>query len=449
MRDVQLAYATRPAPRYTSYPTAPHFSDAIGAAEYSEWLAALPPQKPISLYLHVPFCRQICWYCGCNMKLVKREEPLAEYAAALKREIDMIAGLLPGRMKVSHLHFGGGTPTALKPDALTSIMERVRARFDFTPGAEIAIESDPRTLSDDMIVRIGELGFTRASFGVQEFDPSVQKAINRVQPVSMVAKAVKKLRRAGVRGINFDLIYGLPHQTLDMLRTTIAVTSAIGADRCALFSYAHVPWMAKRQRLIDAAALPDAKTRVEMAAAGAEAFAAQGYQAIGLDHYALPDDALAVAARSGALRRNFQGYTTDRAETMIGFGATSIGKTPFGYVQNQPEVGAWDRAVAEGVPAIAKGVALGGEDVLRRYVIEQLMCDGAVDLNAAAAMHSAPADWAMEEDPALRDMQADGVLNLDGGKLTLTETGKPLARVVASVFDAYFEGGGARHSVAV
>ncbi|MEO1613478.1 MAG: oxygen-independent coproporphyrinogen III oxidase, partial [Pseudomonadota bacterium] len=358
MRDVQLAYASRPAPRYTSYPTAPHFSEAVGPEEYAGWLSSLPPEKPISLYLHVPFCRQICWYCGCNMKLVKREEPLVEYAEMLRREINMIADLLPTRMTVSHLHFGGGTPTALMPETLSSIMDRIYECFDFTPSAEIAIESDPRTLTSENIERIGALGFTRASFGVQEFNPKVQGAINRIQPVNMVEVAVKGLRKVGVEGINLDLIYGLPHQTVDMVRSTISMTAELGADRCALFSYAHVPWMAKRQRLIDANALPDAPMRVEMAAAGSAAFLTEGYQAIGLDHYAKPDDALAVAARSGLLRRNFQGYTTDRAETMIGFGATSIGKTPFGYVQNHAEVGAWDRSVQAGRPAIAKGVAL-------------------------------------------------------------------------------------------
>lgn len=449
MRDVQLAYATRPAPRYTSYPTAPHFSDAVGPADYERWLGGLDPVKPVSLYVHVPFCREICWYCGCNMKLVKREAPLTAYAEALMREIDLIAARLPNRMKVSHLHFGGGTPTALKPDDLARIVARLEQRFDFTPGAERAIESDPRTLTREMAARIGALGFNRASFGVQEFDPDVQKAINRIQPPDMVRRAVDGLRGAGVAGINFDLIYGLPHQTGAMLRDTIAETARIGADRCALFAYAHVPWMAKRQRLIDDAALPGAAERVEMARTGAEAFAAAGYEMIGLDHFARPDDPLAAAARAGRLRRNFQGYTTDAAETMLGFGSTSIGRTPDGYVQNMPEVGAWTRAVEAGAPPVAKGVALSDDDRLRSYVIERIMCDGAADLAEAAARFGADPDWAADVGPALAELERDGVITRNGARLSLTKAGRPLARIAASAFDAYFSGGGARHSVAV
>ena len=358
MRETQLAYATRLAPRYTSYPTAPHFTESVGAADYEDWLSRLHPSTPVSLYAHIPFCRQICWYCGCNMKLAKREGPLKEYADTLIREIDMIADRLPARMRVSHLHFGGGTPTALQPRDLARIVEKMNERFDFTEGAERAIESDPRTLTSEMSKEIGALGFTRASFGVQEFNARVQAAINRVQPVEMVRRSVDELRAAGISGINFDLIYGLPHQTKEMMRDTIEKTAEIGADRCALFAYAHVPWMAKRQRRIDAAALPGAGERFEMALAGAEAFERAGYNAIGIDHFAKPEDPLALAARQKRLQRNFQGYTTDTAATMLGFGATSIGKTPFGYVQNTPEPGAWSRQVNEGIAPIAKGRAL-------------------------------------------------------------------------------------------
>jgi len=227
-------YATRAVPRYTSYPTAPHFSEAVDDRAYQGWLAELDPAQPISLYLHVPFCRELCWYCGCNMKLARRDAPLEHYADVLEREIRLVAQRLPGRFAISHLHWGGGTPTALGPDRLARLMDGVAGRFDFTSDAELAIESDPRTLSDAMIARIGALGFTRASFGVQEFDPKVQAAINRIQPPDMVRRAVEGLRAAGVGGINFDLIYGLPHQTVDTLVDTVRLCADMGPDRLAL-----------------------------------------------------------------------------------------------------------------------------------------------------------------------------------------------------------------------
>lgn len=377
-------YATATVPRYTSYPPAPHFRAGFPAATYRDWLSALDPALPLSLYIHVPFCRQLCWYCGCNMKLASRYEPVASYVESLIKETALVAGALPGRFAVSHLHFGGGTPTALEPDDLARVMAEIENCFDVAADAELAIESDPRTLTKPMIEKLGGLGFTRASFGIQEFDPNVQAAINRIQPFEMVARAVEGLRGAGILGINFDLIYGLPHQTAESVTRTIASCLELKPDRIALFGYAHVPWMAKKQRLIDDKALPGAKQRAAQAEIAAAAISAAGYQAIGLDHFALPDDSLAKAAESGTLRRNFQGYTNDQAEALIGLGATSIGRTPQGYVQNIAETGAWARAVGDGLLPIAKGHALSLDDRLRAHVIERLMCDGAVDTAAAA-----------------------------------------------------------------
>ncbi len=449
MQRPPSAYAQQATPRYTSYPTAPHFTGAVTSEDYLGWLRETDEAAPVSLYVHVPFCRAICWYCGCNMKLATREAPLARYADSLLDEIDLIAGVLCGRRRVSHLHFGGGTPTALTPDDLARIVERLRSRFDFTDGAELAIESDPRTLTAEMAARIGALGFTRASFGVQEFDPEVQRAINRVQPPEMVREAVERLRDAGVSAFNFDLIYGLPHQTVEKLRRTVDLVAGLRPDRTALFGYAHVPWIAKRQRMIDEAALPGVAERMEMADAAAEAFELAGYVPIGLDHFALPGDALAQAAASGELRRNFQGYTTDTAETLIGFGATSIGRTPRGYVQNIAEPGAWAREVAAGRAPVARGVALAGEDRLRGEVIERLMCHGDVDLDEVGARHGAHANWWAGASVEIVRMAADGLLLRRGARITLTGAGKPLARVVAAAFDQYLAKGTARHSVAV
>ena len=437
------------APRYTSYPTAPQFHRGVGEDRYRDWLAATSIDRPISLYLHVPFCREMCWYCACNMKLAKRYEPLAAYVGALLAEIDLVERASPGRLSVSHLHWGGGTPTALKPADLERVMTRLHDAFDIGPEAEIAIEADPRSLAAAMIERLGALGFTRASFGVQEFDPDVQKAIHRIQPPEQVAACVRDLRNAGVRAINFDLVYGLPRQTTTTLRRTVERCLEMRPDRVALFGYAHVPWMAKRQRLIDETALPGPEERLAQAEAAAALFKSAGYQAIGLDHFALPSDPLAQAAGRGALRRNFQGYTTDQAETLIGLGATSISRTPSGYAQNVAEPGAYARMIDQGRLPVAKGVALKAEDKLRGAVIERLMCDGEADLAAAAEALGADLDWWKVEAPKLEKLALDGLIAIDGARIRVTRRGAPYLRVIASTFDAYLSAGGARHSKAV
>ena len=442
-------YGARAVPRYTSYPTAPHFKADFPPADYRDWLSALPADRAISLYVHIPFCRQVCWYCGCNMKLARRPEPVTDYVETLLQEIALTADLLPTRPTVSHLHFGGGTPTVLSPSDLARLMAGLRDRFEITANAELAIEADPRGLTADLAATIGAEGFTRASFGIQELDPQVQLAINRVQPLSTVARAVDAFRQAGVPAINFDLIYGLPHQTTASLLETIAQCLTLSPDRFALFGYAHVPWMAKKQRLIDEAALPDGTERAAQAEAAATALMQAGYRRIGLDHFAKPIDSLSLAATTGRLRRNFQGYTTDQAETMLPFGATAIGRTPFGYVQNLAETGAWARAVGEGALPIAKGYAFVGDDVLRAHVIERIMCDGAIDTAAAARAHGFPADWFSAELFGLRDMAQDGLVDVAEGRLSITPEGAPLVRIVASAFDAFLKNGAARHSAAV
>jgi oxygen-independent coproporphyrinogen-3 oxidase len=328
-------------------------------------------------------------------------------------------------------------------------MDAVRARFDFTDDAELAIESDPRTLTAEMTRMIGALGFNRASFGVQEFDPKVQAAINRIQPPEMVEESVEALRAVGVSAINFDLIYGLPYQTVETIMDTVDRCATMRPDRLALFGYAHVPWMAKKQRMIPEEALPGAEDRRGQAAAASARLVEDGYEAIGLDHFALPDDALAVAARRGELHRNFQGYTVDPCETLIGLGATSIGRTPKGYVQNTSETGAWSRSVAAGDLPVAKGHALSDEDALRAEVIETLMCFAEADLAEIAARHGALPGWCAEEIAELRIMEADGLVVLDDGVVRMTEEGRPLVRVAAAAFDAYHRRGAARHSVAV
>ncbi|WP_448578012.1 oxygen-independent coproporphyrinogen III oxidase [Thermaurantiacus sp.] len=449
MDPVVARHAARAVPRYTSYPSAPHFQAGFPEAHYRTWLGALDPREPVSLYLHVPFCREMCWYCGCNMKLARRYEPIAAYVEVLLKELDLVAAALPARMTISHLHWGGGTPTALQPADLARVMEAVRRKFTIDGKAELAIESDPRTLTAEMTHLIGALGFTRASFGVQEFNPRVQQAINRVQPPEMVERAVDGLRDAGVRALNFDLIYGLPFQTGPSLVATVSAAAAMAPDRLALFGYAHVPWMARNQRMIPEAALPGPAERAEQAALAAETLTACGFDAIGIDHFAQPHDELALAAREGRMRRNFQGYTTDRANTLIGLGATAIGTTPFGHVQNLSETRAWARAVEAGRLPVGKGLAFRGEDRMRAHVIERIMCDGRADVGEAGRRFGAAPDWAAESLSALGDLVADGLVVIDGPEVALTPRGRPLARVVAAAFDTYLESGAARHSQAV
>jgi oxygen-independent coproporphyrinogen-3 oxidase len=442
-------HLSKAVPRYTSYPTAPHFSDAVDSKVYAGWLAALDRDEPISLYLHVPFCRKVCWYCGCNMKLASRYEPIADYVETLLQELALVRSFVGAPLKIRHLHWGGGTPTTLTPDDLSRVMAAVGAAFDILPDAEIAIECDPRTMTAAMAKRIGELGFTRASFGVQEFDPKVQAAINRIQPPEMVAKCVGRLRGAGVSAINFDLIYGLPHQTADMLEQTVADCVAMQPDRLALFGYAHVPWMAKKQRKIDEADLPDSDARFDQASRAAQALVDAGYDAIGLDHFALPDDDLATAQKAGRLRRNFQGYTVDEADTMIGLGSTSIGRTPSGYLQNHSETGAWARAVQAGVLPVSKGIAVTADDRLRSDVIERLMCDFAADVGALSKANGFDASALDAEISGLAGLADDGLVEIDGRRIRIAPHGRVLVRVVCAAFDAYLPGGKARHSVAV
>ena len=449
MSQVLSKYPARSVPRYTSYPTVPHFSRDFAANDYRGWLERLNPDETVSLYLHVPFCRKVCWYCGCNMRLASRYEPVAAYAETLRGEIELLAAALPARMTISHLHWGGGTPTALEPDDLERTMASVHDHFDFSETAELAIESDPRTLSREMTATIGRLGFNRASFGVQEFDPKVQQAINRVQPPEMVRAAVDGFRAVGVNAINFDLIYGLPYQTTETLMNTIDVAVAMTPDRVALFGYAHVPWMAKKQRLIPSHALPGTEARVAQADAAAEAFRRAGYVGIGFDHFALPHDDLAQAAQRGTLHRNFQGYTVDEATSLLGIGATSIGRTPFGYVQNIADTTAWSRAVNAGQLPVAKGHAFQGQDRIRGEIIEQLMCQGTVDLAEVAREASLPSDAFGAELEDLQEFARDGIVELGGARVRVTEPGQRLVRTVAAVFDSYYKQAPARHSLAV
>jgi oxygen-independent coproporphyrinogen-3 oxidase len=444
-----IAKYDRAVPRYTSYPTAPHFSTAIDGGVYARWLRALPEDAALSLYLHVPFCASLCRFCACHTTVVNRPEPLELYGITLMAEIDLVADVIGGHRTVRHIHWGGGTPTQLPADTMLAVMRRLRARFDVAPDAEIAVEIDPRTLGDDSLTVLAAMGTNRVSLGVQDFDPNVQDAINRHQSLALTEDCATRLRSVGIDAINLDLIYGLPYQTTAGVIETVRQALGLKPSRAAVFGYAHVPWMKKHQALIPDASLPNTAERFAQRQAIEATFLAHGYTLIGLDHFALPDDALAQAAAGSRLRRNFQGYTTDAADVLIGLGASSIGAVPQGYIQNHPGVPAWRDAVRDGVLPIARGVALTDADRARRAIIEQLMCHlTANPFEIAADSGIDPADLA-DAEPALRNLETDGLLERDGHRVTVTGRGRPFVRTIAAAFDCYLARGTARHSVAV
>lgn len=436
-------------PRYTSYPTAPHFHPGIDAATYARWLAAVEKNTPLSLYFHVPFCREMCWYCGCHTKVVRRYEPVGEYATTMADEVTLIGGMLEARPPVTHMHWGGGTPTILSADDLEHLMAKIRAGFNVAADAEIAVEMDPRTVTENHVRALARAGVNRASLGVQDFNEQVQKAINRVQPYEMTEQVVEWLRAAGIKAINFDLMYGLPYQTVDDVIRTVDLAAQMRPDRVAVFGYAHVPWMKTHQKMIPDESLPDAWQRFEQAEAAATRLAERGYRRIGLDHYALETDSMTEMLDKGHLRRNFQGYTTDEARALIGFGASSIGALPQGYVQNAVPLRAWGEAVRNGHPAVDKGIALSDDDRLRRDIIERLMCDLEVDLSVEAARYGKSANEFSGEIEMLKPMIADGIATIDGDRISITEPGRPLMRAVCALFDTYLDSGVGRHSQAV
>lgn len=436
-------------PRYTSYPTAPHFHAGVSAATYRDWLAALPADETVSLYLHVPFCARMCWYCGCHTKVVNRYEPIKAYAEALAGEADLLADAVPHRLRVSHLHWGGGSPTTLENDDFAMIMARLRARFEFTEGAELAVEIDPRTMTAEKAATLARCGINRVSFGVQDFNARVQEAINRVQTFDETESVLALLRGQGIAAVNLDLMYGLPHQTAEDAERTVDLAVSLAPDRLSVFGYAHVPWMKTHQKMIDEAALPGAAERWDQAAAVARRLEHHGYRRIGLDHFARADDAMAVKLDRGELHRNFQGYTTDAAGALLGLGASAIGSLPGGYAQNAPSIRTWRRAIEDGGLAVERGLELNAADKLRREIIERLMCELRVDLAPLETRDGAPDDGFAAERARLQPMADDGLVHVDGETIRVTEEGRAFVRTICAVFDTYLETGKGRHSSAV
>lgn len=439
-----LKYAGERVPRYTSYPTAPHFTADIGSTSFAGWLAELDPSAPVSLYLHIPFCRTMCWYCGCHTKATRRLDPVEAYAEMLLREIDTIANHSPGRLKVSHVHWGGGSPTYLPPQRFAALMDRLRHRFDVLDDAEIAVEVDPRIFLPGMASAFADTGVNRASLGVQTFDEDVQRAVNRVQDRACIEQCVDLLRAAGVSGVNFDLLYGLPRQTEANCASSAATALEFGPDRFSVFGYAHVPHMKPHQKMIRDDELPDAAARLAQADAIAGVLATGGHVPIGLDHFAHRTDPMVRALEAGTLRRNFQGYTTDTAAAIIGMGASAISWMPQGYIQNTPHNHEWERRVENGELPVARGYRLTPDDRLRRAIIEQLMCHLDVDLDALTRETATGFDM-----PDLADFETAGIVTREGARIAIAPEYRPLVRSVAAAFDAYLPASTARHAVAV
>jgi len=428
----------QPVPRYTSYPTAPHFSADVGETDYRRWLAELDPSTPLSLYVHVPFCASMCWFCGCHTKITQRYQPIATYVDHVLKEMALLAAAMPARMQVTHVHWGGGSPTMLHAEDWQRMAAALRTYFHVRDGAELAVELDPRTATKAYIETLANAGVTRVSIGVQDFDARVQEAINRIQPYEQTAEVVDWLRGAGIDAINMDLMYGLPHQRVETVVDQVDLAVSLDPQRIALFGYAHVPWMKAHQKMIDDAVLPDGAARAAQFDAARARLLTLGYHAIGLDHFARSDDALVT----GAVKRNFQGYTVDEAPVLLGLGASSIGYLHQAYLQNEPATGRYQAAVAAGHLPIARGRVLTCEDRARREIINGLMCDLAAELGPRISRYG-------DALASLQPMMEDGLVVLQGTRLVVTEKGRPFVRVAAAAFDAYLGQGGGRHSKAV
>ena len=434
-----------PGPRYTSYPTADRFVEAFGEADYVQALVqrnsgTVGKQLPLSLYVHIPFCESLCYYCACNKIITKHKERSAQYLHYLAKELALHSRHLGCGQAVSQLHLGGGTPTFMSDDELRQLMAMLRAHFAFVPGGEYSVEVDPRTVDDKRLAVLAELGFNRLSFGVQDFDPAVQKAVHRIQPAEQVFKLVETSRRLGFESVNVDLIYGLPLQTSESFERTLAQINALRPDRIALYAYAHLPERFKPQRRIHAEELPSGGQKVAMLSRSLEALTDAGYVYIGMDHFALPGDALAVAKRQGRLHRNFQGYSTQADCDLIALGVSSIGRMGATYSQNAKTMEEYCDLLDQGHFPVVRGLALTRDDLIRRSVIMALMCQGHLQFEAInlAWLIDFKTMFAKELEQ-LQAMQEQGLVQLSDTAIQVTPMGWFFVRGVAMVFDRYVQ----------
>ena len=435
-------------PRYTSYPTADRFVEAFGPKELAQWLAKRNIggiSQPLSLYVHLPFCESICYYCACNKVVTRDHGRSAQYIKYLDKEMALLAPHLGGSRAIAQLHWGGGTPTFLAHEEMRGLMALVDARFKRADDFECSIEVDPRHAPEGTMAFLAGLGFNRVSLGVQDFDPAVQKAVHRIQPEEPVRRVVAESRAAGLRSVNFDLIYGLPKQTLDSFNATLDRVVALDPDRIALYSYAHLPTVFKPQRRIADADLPSAETKLQIMTLAIGRLTRAGYVYIGMDHFARPDDDLAVAQRRGRLQRNFQGYSTFPESDLVGLGVSAIGKVGPTYCQNHKRLDDYTAALDAGRLPVARGLELSHDDLVRRAVIQALACHFRLSMESIELAYLVDfKDYFAREMADLRRLQDEGLVDLSEDWITVTPRGRLLVRVVCMVFDRYLREAQAR-----
>ncbi len=423
-------------PRYTSYPTAPHFSGSVGQSHFTKWVSEIPADSEISLYLHVPFCKHLCWFCACRTQGTQSEEPVRAYLETLKSEIALLKEILPDGLRLSRLHWGGGTPTLMSADMITDLAGTVLDVIPMAAGGEFSVEIDPNEIDENRIKALAVAGMNRASIGVQDFDAEIQKIIGRIQSYEVTRDAADMIRAHGITSLNADILYGLPHQTDARIAESVLKLLTLNPSRVALYGYAHVPWMAKRQQLIPTDALPVPQERLGLYEVARKLFMSDGYDEIGIDHFALPDDGLAVKKRQGALRRNFQGYTDDTSNVLIGLGASSISKFPQGFAQHASGTSQYTTAVREGRFATVRGHEFAGEDRLRARLIEMIMCDFRIDTTEILRDF----DISRTDLEAMYQLASDafeGLPKITPQGFTLPRKAYPLTRMIARGFDAY------------
>ncbi|MGR3323283.1 MAG: oxygen-independent coproporphyrinogen III oxidase [Pseudooceanicola sp.] len=434
-------------PRYTSYPTAPHFAGGVDADTMASWVRAIPPGAQISLYVHVPFCRRLCWFCACRTQGTQSDRPVIAYMETLRSELAILRQHLPEGVTLSRLHWGGGTPTLLSASMMSDLAGEIAELAPFADHHEFSVEIDPNEIDIARAEALSRAGMNRASIGVQDFDAEIQQAIGRSQSYDITRDAVDMIRAQGVHSLNADILFGLPHQTTMRITASVQKLLSLSPDRVALYGYAHVPWMARRQSMLPSDALPTPRERLTLFETARKLFTWDNYREIGIDHFALPDDGLAIAQQCGRLRRTFQGYTDDPADVLIGVGASAISRFPQGYAQNAPATSAHTAAIRDHRFSTARGHAFTADDRFRGRIIEALMCDFEVRKDELLAAFDI---GRQELDAMFREAndRFDGLLEITGDALRIPEPARPLTRIIARHFDAY-DMTSARHSTAI
>ncbi|MBL0707536.1 MAG: oxygen-independent coproporphyrinogen III oxidase [Sulfurimonas sp.] len=432
---------SKPGPRYTSYPTALEFSDAYGYDEYIKKLESQDSSRPLSLYFHLPFCRNACYFCGCNVVFTSKEDKMTRYMEYLKKELEILSGHLDCKREVIQMHFGGGTPTFFTAPQLQEIIENIKSHFvNFGDVAEISCEIDPRHINEEQMRVMSEAGFNRVSFGIQDFNEKVQVAVHRVQPYSITKDAMDLARKYNMHSVNTDLIYGLPYQTLETFKETLSLALTLDPDRFAVFNYAHVPWMKKTMRKIDETTLPLPDEKLQIMQYTIDFLTSHGYKMIGMDHFAKPKDELFKAIKKGELHRNFQGYTTKGGADLVGVGLTSIGEGIDSYNQNFKNMKLYEKAIDASRLPFERGVVLNEDDQIRQYVIMELMSNFKLDIKRFEKLFDVEfKTYFKDAIEALKPFEEDELLSMNDEMIECSETGTLLIRNIAMPFDAYMK----------